>query len=253
MTFVSHDTAERFLPTLDDGSVRLVLTDPPYYGIVGEGWDNAWKSPQDFADWLASVLLLALPKLTDDGSVVFFAALGRHGEHPLFDVVRSLESSGYTFRNWVTWRKRRAYGKSHDYLYCREEILWFSKSAERTRVVFHKPYTSELRGYEGFDPKYKAHSQYKRASNVWTDIDPVVDDIAELLRPARVCQKPPRLMRRLIETHSDPGDLIVDPFAGYGSTGIEAVALGRRFAGCEAIESDALAADARVRAAKGLT
>jgi len=234
---------------LKDGTVHLLLTDPPYYGITDDAWDNQWASDREFADWLSGIFLRALPKLTPTGSLVFFGGLGRHGSHPLFRVVTALEDGGYTFRNWVTWKKRRAYGKSHDYLYVREEILWFSKNPDRTAVTFNKPYTDEVRGYAGYDPKYPAHSEYKRVGNVWTDIDPVIDDVPELFRPKRSCQKPDKLMSRLVATHSNEGDLVVDPFAGWGSTGIAAVTLGRKFLGCEAIEADALAADGRVTAA----
>lgn len=234
---------------IPDGSVALVLTDPPYFGIVDDAWDNQWSTASHYATWLVSTLCVWLPKLTPTGSLVIFSGIGKHGEHPIFQVITGLEYGGYTYRNWTTWKKRRAYGKSHDYLFLREEILWFSKSAERTKVTFNKPYTDVKRGYAGFSAKYPAHSEFKRVGNVWTDIDPVIEDCPELMRPKRSCQKPPALMERLVSTHSNPGDLIVDPFAGWGSTGISAVKLGRRFVGCEAIEEDALAADQRVREA----
>lgn len=248
-TYVVASRAEDFIPSFGDGSIDLLLADPPYYGITDDAWDNQWASEREFADWLSKLFVAAMPKLSPTGSLVFFGGLGKHGSHPLFRVVTSLEEGGYTFRNWVTWRKRRAYGKSHDYLYVREEILWFSKSPERTCVTFNKPYTEELRGYAGFNPKYPAHSEFKRVGNVWTDIDPVIDDVPELMRPKRSCQKPVRLMDRLVSTHSNEGDLVVDPFAGWGSTGVSAVSLGRRFLGCEAIKADAVSANERVASA----
>lgn len=439
MPYVLPCTSDALLDQLPDGSVDLLLTDPPYHGIVEDSWDNQWADERAFAHWLSGIFLRALPKLTPTGSLVFFGGLGRHGSHPLFRVVTALENGGYTFRNWVTWKKRRAYGKSHDYLYTREEILWFSRSPERTGVTFNKPYTEERRGYEGYEAtvvagyvdlcyhtphgwekartnpqdsclspgsqaqskrsllrllrqadilerpgiqegqasevvateqgassrlhspektstgpgdrssrssktrreetrdtirvdrrrlegcldrdmpcswnpnstehqempefdlggsdrqlcwvctweylrdvlegqqvegrrlvgrtegsssilggvvcvevtdrrvKYPALSEFKRVGNVWTDIDPVIDDCPELMRPERSCQKPQRLMDRLVAAHSNEGDLVVDPFSGWGSTGVSAVALGRRFIGCEAIEADARAADERVR------
>jgi DNA modification methylase len=244
--YVLPCTADTLLDTLPDASVDLFLTDPPYYGITSDAWDNQWANERAFADWLSAILLLALPKLTPTGSLVFFGGLGRHGSHPLFRVVTALEDGGYTFRNWVTWRKRRAYGKSHDYLYVREEILWFSRSPERTEVTFNKPYTDQL-AIPAFDPKYQSDNPFKRVGNVWTDVDPVIDDVTELFRPKRSCQKPPKLMDRLVSTHSNEGDLVVDPFSGWGSTGVSSVSLGRKFLGCEAIEEDARAADERVR------
>lgn len=249
MTFVHAAKAEDFIPTLEDGSVDLILTDPPYGGITTDGWDNQWPTERAFAEWLSAILLRALPKLTPTGSLVFFSALGRHGSHPLFRVVTALEDGGYTWRNLITWKKRRAYGKSHDYLYAREEIVWMSRSPERTEVTFNKPYLDELRGYAGFDKNHPALSEYKRVGNVWTDVDPVIEDCPELMRPKRSCQKPEKLMDRLVSTHSNPGDLVVDLFCGWGSTGVSAVSLGRNFLGCEAIVADAHSANERVTAA----
>lgn len=52
-------------------------------------------------------------------------------------------------------------------------------------------------------------------------------------RSGHPTQKPIRLMLELISDFTSPGDLVFDPFAGSGTTGIAAVALGRRFLGCE--------------------
>lgn len=148
----------------------------------------------------------------------------------------NLENSGYYYRNWITWKKRRAYGKRYDYLFCREEIIWYSVGSEISGVTFNIPLLPQKRGYDGFNKKYPAKSEYKRVSNVW-------DDIPELQRPTRACEKPKPLMERLIGTHTDPNDLVVDLFSGTGATGITALSLGRRFLGCEAIEKDAASAN----------
>ena len=222
MPYIQTDDARRFIGGLPDSSIDLLLTDPPYYEIVKDTWDNSWKSSDEFVDWLASIFEAVHPKLKSTGSLVFFGGIGKHGAHPLFKLIERLEQT-YTYRNWITWGKRRAYGKQHDYLFCREEILWYTVSDQWT---FNIPYLAEKRGYAGFNLKYPAKSEYKRVTNVWTDI-------TELFRPERSCQKPDPLMARLVATHSNPGDLIVDPFAGLGTTGVAALRLGRRFQGCE--------------------
>lgn len=235
--YVKPVDAYDFVSSLEDNSVRLCLTDPPYNGIIKDKWDNQWETPEDFSKWLSTLFTNILPKLTDDGSLVFFGSLGAHGNHPIFDIVKTLESRGYFWRDWITWRKRRAYGRSDAYLYIREEVLWFSKSPDTW--VFNKPYTDILRGYEPYDPNYPTHSPYKRVGNV-------IDDINELFRPERVCQKPLPLMRRFVETHSNAGDLVVDPFVGWGSTGVAAVECGRKFLGSETIPEDAEKANERI-------
>jgi adenine-specific DNA-methyltransferase len=242
MNYVVAQCAEEFVETLPDNSVHLLAIDPPYFHIVDEVWDHHWSDTMEYARWLFNILRSFYPKLTHDASVVFFGAIGKHGERPLFEVMKLMDGpdSPYFYRNLITWQKRRAYGKSHDYLFCREEIAWYSCASARTVVRFNIPLTSEKRGYAGFNPKYPAKSEYKRVSNVWTDIP-------ELMRPERPCQKPVALMRRIVETHSNQGDLVVDCFAGYGTTGLACAETGRLFRGCEGVSRDARVADARIR------
>ena len=232
--YVAAQDVRSFLDGLPDMSIDLLLTDPPFYGIVQESWDNQWRTLDEFVAWLDDIFTIAHGKLKDTGSLVFFGGIGRHRKHPLLQLIIRLEAS-YQYRNWITWGKKRAYGKKKDYLFCREEILWFTRSDQFT---FNVPYLDEKRGYSGYNPKYPAKSEYKRVTNVWSDI-------TELLRPKRPCQKPEKLIARLVATHSNPGDLVVDPFAGYGTTGIATLAAGRRFQGCEIIPEDAAAADQR--------
>lgn len=236
MSYITAQDARCFLESLPDGSVDLVLTDPPYYGIVSNAWDNQWPTVEAFVNWLTGIFETARLKLRDTGSLVFFGGIGKHGQRPLLKVMEQLEARrSYIYRNWITWGKRRAYGKCNDYLFCREEILWYTCSNQYT---FNIPYLAEKRGYAGFNPKYPAKSEYKRVTNVWSDI-------SELFRPERACQKPEPLIARLVETHSNPGDLVVDPFAGFGTTGLVALKLGRRFQGCEILADDAVAANQR--------
>jgi DNA modification methylase len=65
-------------------------------------------------------------------------------------------------------------------------------------------------------------------------------------RTGHQTQKPQSLMRELIQLFSDPGELIADPFAGSGSTGVAAIAEGRRFIGWEKDPHWAEVAQARI-------
>jgi DNA modification methylase len=71
--------------------------------------------------------------------------------------------------------------------------------------------------------KYPAKSEFFRRTNVW-------DDITEIMRgKTHINQKPRRLMEIPIEVHTEPGEWVLDPFAGSGTTAHAARALGRRF------------------------
>lgn len=237
MNYVVAADAQKFLNALRDESVDLFLIDPPYFGIVRELWDNQWPDAKAYAEWLVGLCKLARRKVKPQGSLIMFQALGRHGQHPIFQVISGVEDSGWFFRNWITWKKSRAFGKKNDYLYGRDEIVWFSASSAPEAITFNVPFTEQR-------PKRStAKYEFKKVSNVW-------DDIELVHRPERSCRRPLPLLARLIKTHSNEGDLVVDFFAGYGTTGIVAHNLGRRFLGCEQVEEDAREADRRVTAAK---
>jgi len=71
--------------------------------------------------------------------------------------------------------------------------------------------------------KYPAKSEFLRRTNVWADV-------TEIMRgKTHVNQKPDRLMEIPIEVHTEPGEWVLDPFAGSGTTAIAARKLGRRF------------------------
>jgi site-specific DNA-methyltransferase (adenine-specific) len=235
--YVVAADARDFLPTLKDGSVDLFLIDPPYFRIIGDLWDNQWDSSEEYASWLVDLCTVARQKVKPEGSLVMFQAIGRHDQHPIFQVVSGVERAGWNFRNWITWKRARPFGKKKDYLFGRDEILWFSASTRRDGITFNVPFTDQRpkRGSGKYD--------FKKVSNVW-------DDIELVHRPERSCRRPLPLIARLVKTHSNPGDLVVDFFAGYGTTGIVAHNLGRKFRGCEQITQDAEQADKRVAAAK---
>lgn len=228
--------AEKFLTALKDESVDLFLIDPPYYKIVRDLWDHQWESVEQYAEWLVGLLVLARKKIKPTGSLVMCQAIGKHGQHPLFDVIKGAEKNGWFFRNWITWKKSRAFGKDDNYLFARDEIIWFTASDERGAFTFNPQRLDERN-------KRSTKNEFKRVSNVWSDIE-------QVFRPERTCRRPLPLLARLIKAHSSEGDLVVDFFSGFGTTGIVAHNLGRKFLGCEAIEEDALAADRRVTAAK---
>ena len=223
MTYVLHCEAQQLLANLPAESIDLVLFDPPYFDIVGHKWDKQWKSVDEYVAWFKDIAVASSVALKPTGSFVFFGGLGSENFRPFWRVCQMLdELDDLHYRNVVTWKKRRAYGKKFDYLFCREEIAWYSRSSVRTEVTFNIPYTNVKRGYVGFNKKYPAKSEYKRVSNVW-------DDIPELMRPERDTQKPVLLMERLILTHSNVDDLVVDFFAGTGTTGVAALKHDRNF------------------------
>ncbi len=71
---VEHAKCEAFAPTIPDGSVNMLWLDPPYFRVVDEEWDRAWKTEADFLAWLRGVVREAARVLAPNGSLYLFAS-----------------------------------------------------------------------------------------------------------------------------------------------------------------------------------
>jgi site-specific DNA-methyltransferase (adenine-specific) len=193
-------------------SVPLVVTDPPYGEITKEPWDvAAYDTLQEHLERL----------LRPGGTAYVWGGIGKPGNRPFFTWLSRLEQNGVlTLYDVITWKKRRAYGKSDAYLFTREECAMLAKGSKPS--TFHVPLLNEKRGYAGFNAKYPAKSEFLRRSNVWADI-------TELFKgKIHPTEKPSSLAEVMIATSSNPNDSVVDLFAGSGSTGVAARKLWRR-------------------------
>lgn len=200
---------------LADGAVPLIIADPPYVDILPVDWDRRGS----LYDRLAALLDRLLP---DGGTAYVWGGIGKPGKpRVFFDWLARVEREHPALRihTLITWSKKRAYGRPDNYLFTREECAMIVKG-DRPRT-FNVPLLDTKRGYAGYDEKYPAKSEYLRRTNVWTDVTEI---LRGKIHPA---EKPARLAEIMIATSSRPGELVFDPFAGSGSTGVAAVRLGR--------------------------
>ena len=201
----------------------LILTDPPYSGIIKDKWDNEKGGQTAFANWLISVIK-SFEELIDNGSSCYFwGAVGTTKNRPLFEVLSRLEhETGFSLKNLITWSKKRAIGTKYNYLFCREELTWLIKGNVNPSI-FNIPYLDKLRECQSFNKKYECKSPYLRRTNVWTDI-------TEILRKKLVmCQKPVKLYEIPIQVSSNEQGWIFDPFAGSGTCAEACINLNRNF------------------------
>jgi DNA modification methylase len=94
-----HTEALTLLAQLPDDSIDLIATDPPYYKVKGEAWDNQWKSPAEFFAWLDIILVEYHRVLKPGGSLYLFA-----GPH-LATRVELAVSAHFNLLNHIIWRK----------------------------------------------------------------------------------------------------------------------------------------------------
>lgn len=212
------------------GPLPLVIADPPYGRIVDRAWDRIIDDDVTFCEWMIN-WTKKLEALSLPGAALYVwggVGVPRNGDTPPFRpflryLVEAELQTGYNLSTPITWKKKRAYGIQWGYLFTREELAFFILGDHKKPRKFTVPLLETKRGYAGYDVKYPAKSEFLRRSNVW-------DDITEIMRgKTHINQKPLRLMEIPIEIHTEPGEWVLDPFAGSGTTAFAARKLGRKF------------------------
>lgn len=210
------------LPALAEGSVDLVFADPPFN--IGYEYDvyADRQSPVDylaFAErWLADVVRLLSPHAS------LWLAIG--DEYAAEYKVR-LDALGLTMRNWCVWHytfgthQNKKFGRSKTHLlYYVRDPKRFTFNADAVRVESERQRAGDKRA----NPKGRV------PSDVWT-FSRLCGNFRE--RTGHPCQMPEVVLERVIRACSNPGDLVLDPFAGSGTTLAVAKRLGRRWCGIE--------------------
>lgn len=206
------------------GHVPLIIADPPYGNVVNERWDKVAASDEEFAAWLTSWTIEWSAALLPNSAFYVWGGIGNVGFRPFFKYMCMVEeTSQLKMANMITWSKRRAYGLSHNYLFTREECAYFTNGDPKKPRTFNVPLLEKDRGYAGYNKDYPAKSEKYRRTNVWTDIN-------EIFRgKVHPTQKTQRLHEVMIEVHTNPGEWVVDPFGGSGTTAMACRHLGRKF------------------------
>jgi DNA modification methylase len=207
----------------ETGDVPLVICDPPYGRVLPEVWDRTKLTDVEFCGWMLGWTRLWAHALLPGASMYVWGGVGVVGFRPFFRYLVGAETKGqFELADLITWKKRRGYGKQNGYLFCREECAWFVKGDAKHPSCFNVPLLDEKRGYAGYNAKYPALSEYLRRSNVWVEPELLRGKVHPAQKAQRVCEIP-------IEVHTQPGYLVIDPFAGSGTTAFAARKLGRRF------------------------
>ena len=208
---------------LGNDNVPLIATDPPYGNIVMQDWDRVKMNDDEYADHMVQWTRLWSQILEQGGAFYVWGGLGLPNFRPFIKYLTRVEDNNFKMSNLITWSKKRAYGVQNNYLFTREELAYFIKGNPKKPLKFNIPLLETKRGYAGYNEKYPAKSEFFRRTNVWMDINEIFKG---KLHPT---QKPSRVVEIPIEVHTDPGDYVVDPFAGSGATAFAARKLGRRF------------------------
>lgn len=206
------------------GLLPLIIADPPYGNIVSNAWDRVPADAPAFVRWMNGWTQQCYDLSLPGAALYIWGGIGIPRFRPFYLYAAGIEhETRYTISNHITWSKKRAYGVQHNYLFTREELLYLVKGDPRRPRVFNVPLLEEKRGYAGYNAKYPAKSDFKRRTNVWTDVTEIFKG------KVHIAQKPDRLHEIIIETSSVAGDWVLDPFAGSGTTGRAARKTKRKF------------------------
>lgn len=207
------------------GDVPLIVADPPYGNILPERWDVWSDGEEAFVQWMLDWTRTWQRTLLPNAAFYIWGGIGVPDFRPFFRYLSRVEhDTELKIANLITWKKKRAYGVKHNYLFTREECVYLFNGADIKKPrCFNIPLLEEKRGYAGYNEKYPAKSEFYRRTNVWTDITEIMQG------KVHDAQKQQRVIEIPIEVHTAPGEWVIDPFAGSGTTAHAARKLGRRF------------------------
>ncbi len=230
------------LPKLTRKSARLIFADPPYnIGVdYGRGKKADQLDPVAFNVWCDEWIEECRDLLTDDGAL-FLMINSAWADEIGVTLKRAFGRSNR--RNTIAWHETFGVYQPGNFSDCWRAIHYYVR--DKINYVWHG---DQIMVPSDRQTKYadaRANPSGKVPGNVWTEFPRLVDNAAERV-PGFPTQIPQALVERIVLACSDPGDLVVDPFTGSGTTGRAAVKHGRRFIGIEQEESNAKLARASI-------
>lgn len=242
---------ENLLPKVDDGSIDLILTSPPY--CIGKVYENE-RNADDFFSNHEMILPEMVRLLKPGGSLCW--QVGYHTSNgvltPLDFVVYRILSAfkEMILRNRIVWTFGHGLHHSKRFDGRHETILWFTKEGDYSfdldSVRVEQKYPGK-RSYKGERKgELSGNPLGKNPGDVWEMPNVNAGHVEKTGHP---CQFPVALAARLIKALSKEGELVFDPYAGVATTGVAAVLNQRRFLGAEINEKYHAIGEARLQEA----
>lgn len=225
------------LPTLPRKSVDLVIADPPYNIGVDYGQGKKADRRPDYGLWCERWIGWCYRALRPHGSMWIISGQ-EHGA----EIDIGMQRSGLTIRNRVTWFETFGVYCHNKFGRTSRPILYGVKDAKR--FTFNREAVTVPSARQTKYADKRASSGGKIMGDVW-EISRVCGTFKERIKGVPT-QLPSVLVRRIIEVSSKPGDVILDPFAGSGTTLAVARETGRRAIGIELNPDYARIAEARL-------
>lgn len=221
-----------FLKTIPDDSVQLICIDPPY-NLELTGWDVY----ENYIDWAAKWLDEAYRVLAKDGNMVIFGGIqfrdAKSGD--LIDIIHYVRhNTKFKLVNTIIWHYKNGMSAHRYFANRHEEAIWLVKSndyyfdLDAVRVPYAEKDLAAALKDKRLNPENTLKG--KNPTNVW-EINRLNGNSKE--RVGHPTQKPVKLIERFVKALSRPGSIVLDFFAGSGTTGRVCIAEGRHCLMCD--------------------
>ncbi len=229
---IIHGDCIETLESLPDASVHLIFADPPYNlqlqnelirpnQTVVDAVDDEWDQFDNFAEydafteaWLSECRRV----LREDGTIWVIGSY-----HNIYRVGTIMMNLGYWILNDVHWHKTNPMPnfRGTRFTNATESLIWAKKSSDQKKYTFNYHSMKNL-------------NDEKQMQNVWhIPLCTGAERIKINGKKAHSTQKPEALLYRVLQASSNPGDIVLDPFFGSGTTGAVAKKLKRQYIGIE--------------------
>lgn len=238
--------AFQILKKLPEKSFDLLFADPPYNLTKNFGAEKFKQTSLDnYEIWLESWLLDCAKLLKPNASIYIC------GDWNSASAIQRVGMKYFTLRNRITWEREKGRGAKANWKNASEDIWFFTVSDEFTfnlesvkiRRKVLAPYTENGKPKD-WEKSDTGNFRATHPSNFWTDLTVPFWSMPE--NTEHPTQKPEKLLAKIILASTNENDLILDPFAGSGTTAVTAKKLNRKFTVIEADENYCLLAQKRL-------
>lgn len=222
------------LPHLPERFVDLLFIDPPYNlskNFNGRPFKS--RALAEYMKWAESWLSQLVMVLKPTASVYICS------DWRSSTAIHTVAEKYFKVRNRITWEREKGRGARRNWKNASEDI-WFCtvgdeytfniESVKLKRKVI-APYTLENGQPKDWERTKNGNLRATYPSNTWTDLTVPFWSMPE--NTDHPTQKPEKLLAKIILASSNPGDVVLDPFLGSGTTSVVAKKLGRSFVGIE--------------------
>ncbi len=228
---------EDAVPSLPLGIVDLLFLDPPYNLSRTFGGQHFERTDvAAYTEWFEAWFVQLLPLLKPTASVYVC------GDWLTSTSIHLVLAKHLHIQNRITWEREKGRGAKANWKNCSEDIwfatahkkdFYFNAEAVKVKRKVIAPYkvNGEPKDWEATE---NGNFRLTHPSNLWTDISIPFWSMPE--NTAHPTQKPEKLVAKLLLASTQPGDVVLDPFAGSGTTAVVAQKLGRNFIAIEQAE-----------------